>query len=217
MQTFFFLQAKNYCFTHFFHVGKWLLVRHVFWYETRELNPTILKLKIVRVLSPTYLRWSHPFLWDLLIWFPNRNCPFPLRIIKHVLIIEILVGKRRKCWLPVTTNGTVQSEWKTPLVFYAAFKTVSVISMQQITLSFVGFTSTKLGPLSVLHKGTSSLARIQDPWNTSQTLPLSHDRLVARVSVLWAGGRGFDPRPWQTKVFKTGSSGFPPWRLGLWE
>ena len=26
------------------------------------------------------------------------------------------------------------------------------------------------------------------------------------------GGRGFDPRPRQTKVFKTGSNGFPPWR-----
>ena len=25
------------------------------------------------------------------------------------------------------------------------------------------------------------------------------------------------PWPWQTKVMKTGSSGFLPWRSGLWE
>ena len=28
--------------------------------------------------------------------------------------------------------------------------------------------------------------------------------------------RALDPRPRQTKVFKTGRSGFRPWRLGLW-
>ena len=35
--------------------------------------------------------------------------------------------------------------------------------------------------------------------------------LAVRVSASCAGGRGFDPRPRQTKGFKTGSSGFPPW------
>ena len=41
--------------------------------------------------------------------------------------------------------------------------------------------------------------------------------LVVRASASLAGGRGFNPRPRQTKVFKTGSSGSPPWRSGLWE
>ena len=41
--------------------------------------------------------------------------------------------------------------------------------------------------------------------------------LVVRASASWAGGQDFDPRPRQTKVFKTGSGGFPPWRSGLWE
>ena len=41
--------------------------------------------------------------------------------------------------------------------------------------------------------------------------------LVVRASASWTGGRDFDPRPRQTKVYKTGSSGFPPWRSGLWE
>ena len=31
--------------------------------------------------------------------------------------------------------------------------------------------------------------------------------------VVKAGGRGFDPRPRQTKVFKTGNGGFPPLAL----
>ena len=34
--------------------------------------------------------------------------------------------------------------------------------------------------------------------------------LVVRVSASSAAGHGFDPRLQQTKVFKTGSSGFPP-------
>ena len=34
--------------------------------------------------------------------------------------------------------------------------------------------------------------------------------LLVRASASWAGGRGFDPRPRQTKVFKTDSGGFPP-------
>ena len=38
-----------------------------------------------------------------------------------------------------------------------------------------------------------------------------------RVLPLWAGGCGFDPWLQQTKVYKTGSSGFAPWRSGLWE
>ena len=49
---------------------------------------------------------------------------------------------------------------------------------------------------------------------------LSGDRrggLAVRASTLCAGGRGFDPQLQQTKVFKTGSSGFPPWRSGMWE
>ena len=41
--------------------------------------------------------------------------------------------------------------------------------------------------------------------------------LVVRASALWAGGHGFDLRPRQTKVFKTGSSGFSPWSSGFWE
>ena len=32
-----------------------------------------------------------------------------------------------------------------------------------------------------------------------------------------AGGCGFNPWLRQTKVFKTGSNGFPPWCSGLWE
>ena len=39
--------------------------------------------------------------------------------------------------------------------------------------------------------------------------------LVVRASASWVGGREFDPRPRQTKVFKTGSSGFPAWRSEL--
>ena len=48
---------------------------------------------------------------------------------------------------------------------------------------------------------------------------LIYDRrgdLVVRASASRAEGRGFDPWPRQTKVFKTGSSGLPPWRSGLW-
>ena len=43
------------------------------------------------------------------------------------------------------------------------------------------------------------------------------DSLLVRVSASSAGDRGFDVQLLQTKVFKTGSSGFPPWRSGLWE
>ena len=32
-----------------------------------------------------------------------------------------------------------------------------------------------------------------------------------------AADRGIDPRRRQTKFFKIGSRGFPPWRSGLWE
>ena len=42
-----------------------------------------------------------------------------------------------------------------------------------------------------------------------------HGGLVVRASASWVGGCEFDPRPRQTNVFKTGSSGFPPWRSGL--
>ena len=40
--------------------------------------------------------------------------------------------------------------------------------------------------------------------------------VMVRVSASWTRGRGFDPRLRQTKVFKTGSSDFLPWRSGLW-
>ena len=65
------------------------------------------------------------------------------------------------------------------MVFYAAFNSISVISQQQLTLfiSFLGFSSTRLGLWSILPKDTptknprgSSLARNQDRWITSQTL-----------------------------------------------
>ena len=65
------------------------------------------------------------------------------------------------------------------MVFYDAFDSISVISRRQLTLfmSFLGFTSTRLGLRSVLPKDTptkkpkrSSAARTQDPWITSQTL-----------------------------------------------
>ena len=65
------------------------------------------------------------------------------------------------------------------IVFYAAFNNILVISRRQFTLfmSFLGFTSTRLGLWSVLPKDTptkkprgSSAARTQDPWITSQTL-----------------------------------------------
>ena len=63
------------------------------------------------------------------------------------------------------------------MVFYAAFNSISVISQKQLALfmSFLGFTSTRLGLWSVLPKGTpmkkpreSSVARTQDPWITSK-------------------------------------------------
>ena len=65
------------------------------------------------------------------------------------------------------------------MVFYAAFNSISVISWPQLTLlmSFLGFTSTRLGLWSVLPKDTpmkkprgSCVAQTQDPWITSQTL-----------------------------------------------
>ena len=68
------------------------------------------------------------------------------------------------------------TDWK---VFYAAFNSISVISRWQLTLfmSFLGFSSTKLGLWIVLPMDTplkkprgSSVARTQDPWITSQTL-----------------------------------------------
>ena len=80
--------------------------------------------------------------------------------------------------------------WLSPLiefvgwmVFYVAYSSISVISRQQLTLfiSFLGFTSTRLGLWSNLPKDTLrktqriQWARIQDPWITSQTiLPPSH-------------------------------------------
>ena len=65
------------------------------------------------------------------------------------------------------------------MVFYVAFNSILVISRQQFKLfmSFLGFTSTRLGLWSVLPKDTptkkprgSSEARSQDPWITRQTL-----------------------------------------------
>ena len=65
------------------------------------------------------------------------------------------------------------------MVFYAAFNSISVISRRQLTLvmSFLGFTSNRLGLWSVLPNDTptkkprgSSTARTQDPWILSQTL-----------------------------------------------
>ena len=65
------------------------------------------------------------------------------------------------------------------MLFYAAFNSISVISRRQFTLfmSFLGFSSTKLGLWSVLPKDTStkqprgsSAARTQNPRITSQTL-----------------------------------------------
>ena len=41
--------------------------------------------------------------------------------------------------------------------------------------------------------------------------------LVVKVSTSRAEGHGFDRRLEQTKVFKTGSRSFPPWRSGLWD
>ena len=40
---------------------------------------------------------------------------------------------------------------------------------------------------------------------------------VVRASALWAGVCVFNLQPRQTKVFKTGGSGFPPWCSGLWQ
>ena len=66
------------------------------------------------------------------------------------------------------------------MVFYAAFNSISVISRRQLTLflPFLGFTSTRIGPWSVLPKDTPtkkkhsgpSAARTQGPWITSQTI-----------------------------------------------
>ena len=65
------------------------------------------------------------------------------------------------------------------MVFYAAFNSISAKSQRQLTLfmSFLGFTSTRLGLWSVLPMDTptkiprgSSAARTQDPSITSQTI-----------------------------------------------
>ena len=65
------------------------------------------------------------------------------------------------------------------MVIYAAFNSTSVVSRRQFKLfmSFLGFTSTRLGLWSVLPKDTptkqprgSSAAQTEDPWITSQTL-----------------------------------------------
>ena len=42
-----------------------------------------------------------------------------------------------------------------------------------------------------------------------------HGGLVVRASASWAGCRGLDPRSRQTKVLKTGSSGFLPFLLRI--
>ena len=39
--------------------------------------------------------------------------------------------------------------------------------------------------------------------------------LAVGASASWAGGCGFDPRPWLTKVFETGGSSFPPLALRI--
>ena len=76
--------------------------------------------------------------------------------------------------------------------------------------------------------GISPLERLPQIWTMYTTMYRSSSdsqkppqwtsglsvRLVSGRS--WAGGRWFDPRQRQTKVFKTGSSGFPPWRSELW-
>ena len=41
--------------------------------------------------------------------------------------------------------------------------------------------------------------------------------LVVRASTSWAGGCGFDPWLWHTKVFESGSSCSPPYHSGLCE
>ena len=76
--------------------------------------------------------------------------------------------QEKKCWYTVL-----------PYKLYAAFNSISVISWRQYTLfmSFLGFTSTRLGLWSILPKDTSmkkprgsSAALTQDPWVASQTL-----------------------------------------------
>ena len=75
------------------------------------------------------------------------------------------------------SNSVVRTiDW---MVFYAAFNSIWVIQQQQLTLfmSFLGFTSTRLGLWSVLPKDTppkkprwSSAAQTQCPWIMCQTL-----------------------------------------------
>ena len=63
--------------------------------------------------------------------------------------------------------------------------------------------------LAISHRGNAWLIYLNTRTDITST------RVVRASS--WAGGRGFDPRPRQIKFFKTGSSGFPRWRSGLWE
>ena len=66
-------------------------------------------------------------------------------------------GERRKCWLPAFSpfpkcfQKSFSDDW---MMFYAAFKSISVTSWRQLTLSMscLGFTSTRLGHWSVLPK-----------------------------------------------------------------
>ena len=77
------------------------------------------------------------------------------------------------------------------MVFYAAFNSISVISRQQLTLlmSFLGFTSTRLGLWSVLPKDTptknprgSSAARTQDYESNTTTEPRRTPYIISRTN-----------------------------------
>ena len=58
---------------------------------------------------------------------------------------------------------------------------------------------------------------LKDPFFTIIIMMHRGGGPVVRASASLAGGRGFDTRPRQTKVFKTGSSGSLSWCSGLWE
>ena len=80
--------------------------------------------------------------------------------IAHYSVFKRLVSQRRQkvsSYGNGLTHSHTMTDWLIDwMVFYAPFNSISVISRQQLTLfmSFLGFTSTRLGLWSVLPKDT---------------------------------------------------------------
>ena len=106
----------------------------------------------------------------MVIWH-GKNVDYALLLDRREKLSGLSYGRSL---LPYCIAFPYKVHW---MVFYAAFNTILVKPGRQLTLfmSFLGFTSTRLGLWSVLPKETSwkprgsSSARTQEPWLMSRT------------------------------------------------